>query len=199
MVLNFSEDYILENEKVKLVPLKLDHAKDLIEFAKDKTIWTYFFEHGRNIIALKKYIKSALKNKALEKEYPFVIYSKFHNKYIGTTRFYEYSSFLKTIKLGHSWIGTSFQGIRLNKNIKFLLFEFAFEYLQVERIGFGVYDSNIKSINALKSVGCEQEGILRGMFPNLSDNSKRADAILMSILREEWINSKKEKLKNKLI
>jgi len=102
MTLSFSEDYILENERVKLMPLKVSHIEELIKISEDESLWTYFFEHGKTMESLTKYIDSAIKKRSINKEYPFVIYDKSKRQFAGCTRFYEYSDELKTIKLGHS-------------------------------------------------------------------------------------------------
>jgi len=69
--------------------------------------------------------------------------------------------------------------------------------LEVERIGFGAYVSNVVSIAAMKSVGCRQEGVLRNFFPAI-EGEGRADCVLYSILKEEWFGREKGKLKNKI-
>ncbi|WP_400076531.1 GNAT family N-acetyltransferase [Winogradskyella sp. R77965] len=197
MKLNFSEDYVIENKRVKLMPLQKSHIKDLIKISKDESIWIYFFEHGKDLESLTKYVESAIANRKLNKEYPFVIYDKKSNQFAGSTRLYEYSEDLGTIKLGHTWIGKDFQGTGLNKNSKYLLFQFAFDNLQVERIGFGAFSDNFVSIAAMESVGCKKEGVLRSLFPSINGVG-RTDAILMSILKHEWEDSVRKQLKNKL-
>jgi RimJ/RimL family protein N-acetyltransferase len=66
----------------------------------------------------------------------------------------------------------------------------------MERVGFRANNQNKKSINAMKSIGCTEEGILR----NYSSNSQgqRIDAIVLSIIKNEWFESVKQNLKNKL-
>jgi len=49
----------------------------------------------------------------------------------------------------------------------------------------------------MKSVGCQQEGVLRNLFPALDGNG-RTDCALFSILREEWVKEVKAGLGNKL-
>ena len=195
--LDFAEDYILENELVKLIPLNGKHLTPLAQISEDPEIWKFFFCDGSDAESLKKYIKKAVKNRSKSKEYPFVVFDKRTNQYAGTTRFYEYSQDLKTIKLGHTWYGKTFRGSGLNKQCKNLLFEFAFEKLQVERVGFGAYADNLVSIKALESVGCKKEGVLRNMFPSLNGIG-RTDAILMSILREDWFAIIKPELSFKM-
>ncbi|WP_299108429.1 GNAT family protein [uncultured Winogradskyella sp.] len=197
MILNFSEDYILENERVRLLPLQISHIKELIKISKEESIWIHFFEKGNNIESLTNYVISAINYRNLKKEYPFVIYDKSKKQFAGCTRLYDYSEELNTIKLGHTWLGKDFQGTKLNKNVKYLLFDFAFNKLQVERIGFGAYSDNEVSIAAMLSVGCKNEGVLRNMFPSI-DGIGRTDAVLMSILKDEWKDSIRVQLKNKL-
>ena len=194
---DFAKDYILEDDFVKLIPLKSKHIKDLLKISNDPEIWKYFFEKGDTLENLTQYVLSAIANRKVEKKYPFVVLDRHMDQYAGVTCFYQYSSELQTIKLGHTWYGKEFRGTALNKHCKYLLFEFAFEALGVERIGFGAYADNHVSIAAMKSVGCQTEGFLRNMFPSLDGNG-RTDAILLSILKNEWQESIKSELKNKL-
>jgi len=198
MELDFSKDIVLENEAVKLEPLQEWHILELFKISRDERIWTYFFENGMDIASLSKYVNSAIQMRKEGKQYPFAIFDKRANQYAGSTRFYEYSFQLKTVKLGHTWLGINFQGRGVNKNVKFVLFEYAFEKLNLERIGFGAYGDNLKSINAMKSVGCIKEGELRNAFPSIGGNG-RTDAVLFSILKQEWLSSAKDELMKKLL
>ncbi|GAA4234669.1 hypothetical protein GCM10022291_14650 [Postechiella marina] len=104
---------------------------------------------------------------------------------------------MNSLKLEHTWYGMSFRGVGLNKQCEYLLFEFAFETIKVGRIGFDAYADNQISISALKSVGCKNKGVLRSIFPAI-DGKGITDAILMSILKQEWIEYVKIELQNKL-
>ena len=197
MDLNFSKDYVLENDFVKVSPLHIVHVKELIEISNEISVWKYLTENGRGNENLTLYIKSTINNRKSKQEYPFVVFDKIKKEFAGTTRFYDYSKELKTIKLGHTWYGEKFRGTGLNRHCKYLLLEFAFERLQVERVGFGVHAENEISIAAMKSIGCKSEGVLRNFIPSL-DGKGRADIILLSILKNEWIEKGKTELKNKL-
>ena len=197
MLFDFSKEYLLEDEFILLAPLKENHILLLHDLTLDPDIWTYFLEKGQGGKQYDIYINDALHQRQLAKEYPFVVFDKTTQQYAGMTRFYNYSAELKTIKLGHTWYGKAFRGTGINKHCKYLLFEFAFEKLEVERIGFGAYATNIVSLAAMKSVGCQQEGVLRNLFPALDGNG-RTDCALFSILREEWLDGGKTMLKNKL-
>lgn len=197
MLLDFTKFYQLENEYVRLSPLKRKHSSHLKNLSTDADIWTYFLEKGQGGKAFESYINYAFRQHSLTKEYPFIVFDKRTQRYAGTTRFYEYSRNLKTIKLGHTWYGKDFRGTGINKHCKFLLFEFAFEKLKVERVGLEAYATNTISIAAMKSVGCQLEGLLRNSLPTI-DGKGRTDCVLFSILRDEWLNGEKIKLENKM-
>ena len=194
---NFSKDYVLENKRVMLRPLKTEDIGNLLKLSKEPDLWTYFLEKGNGLENLTKYIEATVKNRKLDKEYPFIVFDKVKNEYAGTTRFYNYSSALKTIKLGHTWYGKKFRGTGLNKYCKYILFQFAFDKLGLERVGFGAHIENKISIAAMKSIGCSEEGVLRNFIPSL-DGKGRTDIVLFSILKKEWELEKKVALVRKL-
>ena len=193
----FKEDYILENDVVRLQPLQVTDYEKLVEFSiNEPNLWSFNANGPDNPENLKKYIDKALSQKNKQLEYPFVVFDKTKNKIAGSTRFYNINLDAKHLEIGFTWYGKEFQGTSLNKNCKFLLLEFAFEKMQLERVGFRANNLNIRSINAMKSIGCIQEGIMR----NFSTDAKgeRIDAIVLSIIKNEWFSTIKENLKNKL-
>ena len=195
--LDFSKDYIIEDTCVKLSPLNAEHVKSLLEISKEPNLWTYFLEKGNGLENLTQYILATNNKRKFKQEYPFIVFDKIKKQYAGTTRFYDYSSELKTIKLGHTWYGKDFRGTGLNKHCKYLLFQFAFETLHLERVGFGAHSDNKISIAAMKSVGCKPEGLLRNFIPS-SNGNERADLVLLSILKNEWFEKTKNVLQQKL-
>ena len=194
---DFKENYILEDDFVKLSPLKIEHVENLIEIANETDIWKYSFVKGNGIENLTKYIQSTIDNRKAGKDYPFVVFDKIKNEFAGSTRYCEIVPSLNAIRLGYTWYGKEFRATGLNKHCKYLLFEFAFEKMGAERIGLGAYIENERSIRAMESVGCQKEGILRGIFP-ATNGIGRTDGILMSILRNEWNDKVKSELINKL-
>jgi RimJ/RimL family protein N-acetyltransferase len=116
------------------------------------------------------------------------------NKIAGSTRFYNYKKEHNTVPLGYTWYSRDFLGTGLNKNCKYLFLQYAFEIINLERVEFRADATNIKSIAAMKSIGCVEEGILRSNC--LAPNGRR-DSIVLIILKDEWISNVKDDLKNK--
>lgn len=197
MNLDFTTNYILENDYVSLRPLKLSDKEKLMEFSiNEPEIWKFNINGGNGKENFEKYFDTAIKNLAEKKEYPFIIFDKKKNEYAGMTRFYAISNEFKRLDIGYTWYGKKFQGTGLNKNCKYLLLELVFDKLQFIRVGFGANSKNERSINAMKSIGCKAEGILRNFSKDSDGNI--IDATIFSILKSEWTETVKNDLKIKI-
>lgn len=197
MNFNFKEDYIIENDVVRLQPLLASDYEKLVAFSiNEPELWSFNANGPDNPENLKKYIEKALNQKEKLVEYPFLVFDKLKNKVAGSTRFYNINLEAKHLEIGFTWYGKEFQGTLLNKNCKYLLLEFAFEKMGLERVGFRANNLNQRSINAMKSIGCIEEGVLRNF--NTDAKGNRIDAIVLSIIKEEWYTTVKQYLKNKI-
>ncbi|GHC62976.1 GNAT family N-acetyltransferase [Ulvibacter litoralis] len=195
-ILNFSKDYVLENDVVLLRPLATTDFKHLSSFSiHEPQLWKYSLVQASGLENLKKYIALALQAREDKTSYPFIVFDKRTQKYAGSTRFYDYQPHHNTVQLGYTWYGSEFHGTGLNKNCKFLLLQFAFETLKVERVEFRADATNQRSIAAMKSIGCTVEGILR---KNCASLTGRRDSIILSILQNEWFQTAKTSLSEKI-
>ncbi|NND62071.1 MAG: GNAT family N-acetyltransferase [Flavobacteriaceae bacterium] len=184
MIFDTAKDLLLENERVLLRPLSEADFKHLLPFAENEPeIWLYSLIPADGSENLKTYLDIALEKRLEGDSYPFIVFDKQTQKYAGTTRFYDIQRHHNTLQLGYTWYGKDFQGTGLNKNCKFLLLKFAFETLEVERVEFRADALNARSIAAMKSIGCKEEGILRS---NCKSTTGRRDSIILSILKSEW-------------
>ena len=198
MSIALSQNTILEDETVLLRPLLESDFENLLEFSiNEPDTWKYSLVQANGRENLEKYIQIALKAKENGTEFPFIVFDKKSGKYAGSTRFYDINLEFKTLQLGYTWYGGAFRGTGLNKHCKFLLLQFAFETLGVERVEFRADNNNERSIAAMKSIGCKVEGVLRNHMPTLGSDARR-DSIILSILKNEWIDAVKENLKSKL-
>lgn len=197
MKINFKEDYILENDVIQLRPLKESDFEYLLEYSiNEPELWRYNYGGANGEANLKKYIVHTIQQRKEEKEYPFIVFDKRKQKFVGSTRFYAFKILNKTVDLGYTWYGKANHGDGTNKNCKFLMLQFAFEEMRVERVGFGASNLNKRSIAAMKSIGCTVEGIFRNYI--LDNYGNRIDAIFLSILRTEWFANVKEDLKDRI-
>ena len=197
ILFNSSDDYILEDERVILRPLQEDDLANLLTFSlEEPDLWKYSSLSCAGEEALKKYLENALQARSQGKEYPFIVFDKSLKEYAGSTRFYDINLLNSSLQLGYTWYGKKFQRTGLNRHCKYLLLSFAFEQLEMERVEFRADNNNTRSINAMKAIGCQVEGILRSHMPK-RDGGRR-DSIILSILREEWYSTARENLRTKL-
>ncbi len=189
--------YKLEDERVLLRPLSVTDDEHLLSFAlHEQETWQYSSLGAFGSDGLSEYISQALAMRATGKEYPFIVYDKKTGKYAGSTRFYDIQPQNSTLQLGYTWYGKDFRGTGLNKHCKFLLLQFAFEELGMERVEFRADARNERSIAAMKSIGCTVEGIMRSNIPTREGG--RRDSIILSILKSEWESGVKQRLKDRL-
>ncbi len=194
----FPENLILEDSFVLLRPLQLSDKEHLLDFSiNEPHLWKYSLVPANGEENLENYLKIAIHERENKTEFPFIVFDKEKNKYAGSTRFYDINFSFKTIQLGYTWYGSEFQGTKLNKRCKYLLLEFAFERLGMERIEFRADNNNERSIAAMKSIGCKIDGILRSNMPTYQNDARR-DSIVLSILKNEWFESVKDNLKARL-
>ncbi len=195
---SFSDNIILEDDLVLLRPLQESDVDNLLEISiNEPETWKYSLVGADGKENLIQYIQSAVKNREEKREFPFIVFDKKSQKYAGSTRFYDIQLEYKTLQLGYTWYGSAFRGTGLNKHCKYLLLQFAFETLGMERVEFRADNNNDRSIAAMKSIGCKIEGVLRSHMPTRNGDIRR-DSIVLSILKNEWFDEVKENLKRKL-
>ncbi len=192
MLLDFKKEIILENNRVQLRPLMHTDFDELLFFSlKEPSLWQFSLTSCDGKENLKKYIDTALLDRENNRAYPFLVIDKANGKVAGSTRFYDYQPVHNTIQLGYTWYGSQFQGTGLNKNCKHLLLTQAFDNWLLNRVEFRADNNNKRSINAMKSIGCVKEGVLRS---NCDSPSGRRDSIVLSILKNEWAEHKRNNL-----
>ena len=195
---DYNKNYILEDDAVLLRPLEQSDFNNLLPFAlNEQDLWKFSLVGAEGEDGLRNYMNITLNARKEAKEYPFIVFDKRTNEYAGSTRFYDIQLAFKTLQLGYTWYGKKFQGTGLNKHCKFLLLSLAFERLGMERFELRADNNNERSIAAMKSIGCKVDGVLRSNIPT-REEGRRRDSIVLSILKDEWFNDVKEKLRQRL-
>lgn len=188
---------ILENEFVSLRALQLEDVMHLQRFAiEEPDIWKYSLMQIHSPEDMTTYVQSAIDARISGTAFPFIVYDKVQQQYAGSTRYYDMQPANQMLQLGYTWYGKEFRGTKLNKWCKYLLLEYAFESLQIQRVEFRADNRNERSIRAMLAIGCKPEGVIRSHMP-LEDGSRR-DSIILSILKEEWDADVRRKLLEKL-
>jgi RimJ/RimL family protein N-acetyltransferase len=185
LIFNASEDLILEDERVLMRPLLLSDLAYLSVYVRQEpALWKYALTPIITEQEFEQYLATAVETRELKTAYPFIVFDKLQNKYVGSTRLYDIQLNYRSTQLGYTWYSESTWGTGLNEHCKLLLLQFAFEIIGFERVEFRADNRNKRSIAAMQKIGCTVEGILRNHLPT-SDGTRR-DSIVLSMLKEEW-------------
>jgi len=174
----------LENDIVKLALLDLSNYKHLITLAQQDKLVQYSPSDIATPEALKKYVQTAVDGYYHKTTIPFIIIDKRTNTYAGSSRFMNIDWKNKVLEIGATWIGREFHGSSLNKSIKFLMLQYAFETLDFEKVEFRIDERNIRSRKAVEKIGGTLEGILKKNVYLL--NGFKRNTCCYGILKEEW-------------
>jgi len=194
---DFTKDYVLEDERVILRPITISDAEQLVQYVQNEPeLWQFSLVAIQKPEDLKGYIQTAIQGRNDKNSYPFIVFDKISNSYVGSTRFYDIQLGFETTQLGYTWYSKKVWGTGLNQHCKYLLLQFAFEKMNFKRVEFRADNNNKRSIAAMQKIGCTVEGVLRSHLPK-PDGSRR-DSIVLSITKEEWDSSVKKVLQAQL-
>jgi len=194
---DFDKNYLLEDNRALLQPLNENNSHHLLHFSlNEPDIWQFSLIPMQGEENFNKYIQATLQSRIQKIAYPFIVFDKRTNQYAGSTRFYDIQLNNSALQLGYTWYGKQFQRTGLNRHSKYLLLQFAFETMGMQRVEFRADNNNLRSINAMKAIGCTVEGVLRSNVPNATGG--RRDSIVLSILRHEWFTTVKADLEERI-
>ena len=183
--MNFTTDVHLETDRVKLLPLREDHHRELLWVVLgNPDLLRYSPSLLRTGAQLEEYIRAALRGRADGQRYPFVIFDKRAGRYVGSTSYGNVSPRDRRLEIGWTWLDPSVQGTGLNRHAKFLLLNYAFDTLEYARVELKTDARNEQSRRAIRKIGGTEEGTLRSH--TLMADGYRRDTVYFSILRGEW-------------
>lgn len=156
----------LQNEIVKLIPLKENDFELLYNVAKDPLIW----EQHPNKDRWKREVFQNFFEGALQSKGAFLIYDVQTNQLIGSTRFYDYDSIESAVSIGYTFYARSHWGGKFNPAAKRLMIDYAFQF--VDKVIFHIGAQNIRSQKSIEKLGAvkikEEEIAYYGEVPKLN-------------------------------
>jgi N-acetyltransferase len=180
----FEHEQQLENDRVRLSPLKMHDFSLLEPIAYHPQLWKLGMNNIEEASHLEAYMHTALAEKQQQLSYPFLIFDKQTHRAAGATRYGNISFAHKRLEIGWTWIHPDFQGTGLNKACKFLLLQFAFETLGFNRVEIKTDVLNQQSRKAILKIGAKEEGVFRRH--QITAEGRVRDTIYFSIIHEEW-------------
>ena len=145
-MMNFKSNF--ENEIISLYQIKEEYFEELYSVASNPIIWE---QHPENDRWKKEKFSIFLRN-GYENEFGFLlIFHKDTKKIIGSTRFYSYDKIDKAIRIGFTFISPEYWGTSINFQIKKMMLDYAFKYL--DKVYFDIGGNNFRSRKAVEKLG----------------------------------------------
>lgn len=138
---------VLENEEVILHPLAYSDFDHLYEVASDPEIWEQHPSHDR----YKREVFEDFFQDAMKSGGAFSIIDKKSGEVAGSTRFYNYNAGERSVFIGYTFYAKKFWGSRLNPQVKQLMLEYIFQF--VDKVYFQVGRQNYRSQKAVERLG----------------------------------------------
>lgn len=180
---------VLRGSLVRLEPLSMDHAPDLVR-AVEEDRSSYAFTMVPRAAEVADYLETQLGRPGLT---PFAQVRVADGAAVGCTGFWDPRSWpgreaLRAVEIGWTWLAASAQGTGLNVEAKLLLFTYAFETLEVARVDLKTDARNQRSRRAIERLGARFEGVLRNWSPSWApgEAGRLRDSAMFSVVEAEW-------------
>lgn len=140
----------LSNHLIRLEPLQPSQFNELYEAASDPLIW----EQHPNPNRYQKEVFESFFEGALASGGAFIVRDVDSGKALGSTRFYDLKTLDNEIKIGYTFFSRACWGKGINKQVKTLLLNYAFIY--IEKVIFHIGAQNIRSQIAIEKLGAKK-------------------------------------------
>ncbi|MGE7111833.1 GNAT family N-acetyltransferase [Lysinibacillus sp. NPDC047702] len=175
---------VLENEVVLLRPLEKGDVQGILEAASFPEIWLHMSTVIENIEDVNGFVDSALATKNEKTEFPFVIVDKVSGQIIGSTRFMDIDDKHKRLEIGTTWLIPAYWRTAINTSCKYLLLQYCFEILRLQRVQIKTDHENYRSQKAIERIGAIKEGVLRNHM--IRKDGTIRHTVMYSITKEDW-------------
>jgi len=177
---------VLDCGHVRLEPLALTHAAELLDVAQDEETWRWLPAATPNgLEAMRGWITSALQGQLQGTERPFAVIEREGGRAIGSTRYMRIEPAHRQLEIGWTWYGRAYWRTAVNTECKYLLLRHAFESLQCIRVQFRTDLRNERSQRAIERLGATREGVLRKHRIVPKDGYHRS-SVSYSIIDDDW-------------
>jgi RimJ/RimL family protein N-acetyltransferase len=179
----------LAGTRVTLVPLAWEHAEGYLAAAGAEADAREVFAHlalpvPRDLAIARAQIGLALAARARGERFAYAQLDSTSGTFIGTTSLYDVVPALRTLAIGHTWLGRRWWRTGHNTESKVLLLAHAFDTLGAARVVWHTDIRNERSQAAIERLGATREGVLRKHRIRL-DGSWR-DTVQYSMTDDDW-------------
>lgn len=169
---------------ISLVPLQLEHTRELGQAAADGQLWRLRVTSVPELGQTENYIQAALEGQKLGHMLPFAVRENASGRIIGSTRYHDINHDIARLEIGYTWYAQSWQRTHVNTTCKLLLLRHAFDALGASVVGWRTDNYNFASQRAIERLGARKDGVLR--HHALRRDGTVRDTVMYSLTRGEW-------------
>ena len=137
----------LQDELIRLAPLKKDDLEQLYKVAADPLIW----EQHPQKLRYQQDVFQAYFDGAVESGGAFIVLDAETNAVIGSSRYYDLDESEGRVAIGFTFLARSHCGGRFNRSLKRLMIDHAFAF--VDSVIFHIGANNLRSQKATEKFG----------------------------------------------
>ena len=180
----------LDDGRVRLEPLGVQHEAGLRRAAADGELWTIRVTSVPEPDDTRGYIERALQAFAEGHRLAFAVLDATSGEVIGSSSYHDIVPAVERLEIGYTWYMKSRQRTHVNASAKLLLMRHAFEVLGAKLVGWRTDNYNFASQRAIERLGARKDGVLRHHAVR-RDGTIR-DTVMYSMTVGEWPEAKAE-------
>ena len=138
---------VLKGDLLELRPMRQDDFEDLYAVASDPLIWEQHPESDR----YRRERFQVYFDEGLESGGALIAVDRGDGRVVGASRYHGYDPAASEIEIGWTFLARSLWGGRYNGEMKRLMLEHAFRY--VDRVVFLIGEQNLRSRKAVEKIG----------------------------------------------
>jgi len=171
-------------EKVKLRPLKAEHAFKIFELVNDNrqefSKWLPWVKNTTKLSDTTQFIKESLRK--MRDRTMFIAEIWYFNDLVGLIDLHNINLIHRKASIGY-WLCHSAQGKGIMSYAVRNIIDYGFSEYQLNRIEILIAEKNTKSLKIPLRLNLKQEGILRQFY---MQSDVFQNMVVFSLLREEW-------------
>ncbi|MDX6393557.1 MAG: N-acetyltransferase [Streptosporangiaceae bacterium] len=191
---------VLRGRRIRLEPLTLEHAPGYLAAAgtgaEAAEVFRWLSPPGGALAQpvtvedATRHIAHALAARARGVRLPYAQLDAVTGQFAGTTSLYDLNPALRTLGIGHTWLGQQWWRTGHNTESKLLIMTFAFETLGAVRVVWHTDIFNTRSQAAIERLGAVREGLLRKH--RLRRDGSWRDTVQYAMVDDDWPAAKDE-------
>ena len=185
---------VLSGRLIRLEPLTVEHAAGYLAAAGTKAeaaeVFRWLSPPGGALAQpvtagdARRHITDALAARARGLRLPYAQLDAATGEFAGTTSYHQVNPVLRTLGIGHTWLGQRWWRTGHNTESKLMMMAFAFETLGAVRVVWHTDSQNIRSQAAIEGLGATREGLLRKH--RLRHDGSWRDTVQYAMVDDDW-------------